>query len=373
MKFIDEARIYVRSGHGGRGCSSFHREKFVPLGGPNGGNGGRGAHVIFRAHDQLDTLLDFRYQREYLGKDGGHGEPNLKTGADAPDLIVPVPVGTRLMRDDGELLADLIEDGQEYTAVKGGRGGKGNNHFKSSTRQAPTHAQPGENGEDLWICLELQLLADVGLLGFPNAGKSTLIRTLSSATPKVADYPFTTLAPNLGVIQFHEKRFVMADLPGLIEGAHEGKGLGDRFLRHLSRNRVLLYVLAADGEHEPPEAFDALRYEVEKYESELLSRPFVIAVSKCDICPEGTEMGDKLLEWVEKLKQKSEDGAIGDCAGLVQISGLAHLGLTPLLEALYQALIASGRWKPAKKSIDAFPDPDEEYNPLTFSKKSRDK
>ena len=194
----------------------------------------------------------------------------MKSGADAADLIVPVPIGTRLLTDSGELLVDLTDDGQEYTAAEGGRGGKGNAHFKSSTQQAPTHAQPGEEGEDLWICLELQLLADVGLLGFPNAGKSTLIRTVSSATPKVADYPFTTLTPNLGVIQFHEKRFVMADLPGLIEGAHEGKGLGDRFLRHLSRNRILLYVLATDGELEPPEAFDALRNEVEKYKSELV-------------------------------------------------------------------------------------------------------
>jgi GTP-binding protein len=372
MKFIDEARIFLRSGHGGKGCVCFLREKFMPRGGPNGGNGGKGGDVIFRANSQLDTLLDFRYQKEYLAPDGNNGEPHDKSGADGADLIVPVPIGTRILEKSGKLIADLTEHGQDFVVAKGGRGGKGNAHFKSATRQAPTYAQPGEDGEDLWAFLELQLIADVGLLGFPNAGKSTLVRAISSATPKVADYPFTTLVPNLGVIKHHERRFVMADLPGLIEGAHEGKGLGDRFLRHLSRNRVLLYVLATDGELAPPEAYDALRYEVGKHQAELLSRPFVIALSKCDIAPTGTELGDAVEAWTEALKTKVQEETGENFMGLVHISGITRLGLPALLKLLHDALVSSGRWSTSTRDDSPNQEKAQEFNPLTFGNRDSD-
>ena len=247
MQFVDYTKIYVKAGDGGRGCVAFRREKYVPRGGPSGGDGGRGGHIIFRASRELNTLLDLRYQREYKAKRGQHGMGKKMHGKDGEDRIIPVPVGT-LIKDAGteEVLADLDSEGVETIIAKGGRGGQGNAHFATPTRQAPKFAQPGEEGEEKNLVIELKLLADVGLIGLPNAGKSTLISVISSARPKIADYPFTTLTPNLGVVKLKDLRsFVVADIPGLIEGAHRGAGLGFQFLRHVERTSMLLHLVDA--------------------------------------------------------------------------------------------------------------------------------
>ncbi len=245
MKFIDYAKIYVKAGDGGRGCISFRREKHVPRGGPNGGDGGRGGNIIFRAAKELNTLLDLRYQREYRAERGEHGKGSNRHGRDGIDMVIPVPVGT-LIKDaeSGEIIADLDHDGAEVVAAHSGRGGLGNSNFATPTRQAPRYAQPGEPGEEKWLVLELKLLADVGLVGLPNAGKSTLISVISAARPKIADYPFTTLVPNLGVVKMEDLgSFVVADIPGIIEGAHTGTGLGFQFLRHIERTAILLHLV----------------------------------------------------------------------------------------------------------------------------------
>ena len=285
--FVDEVEIHVRAGDGGRGCVSFRREKFVPRGGPNGGDGGRGGSVILEADEGLGTLLDFRYRRHYAAPRGGHGEGSDRHGANGGDLVLRVPVGTTVReRDTGLLLGDLTADGERLDIAKGGRGGRGNARFATSTHRAPRRADPGEAGEERGLRLELRLLADVGVVGFPNAGKSTLVARLSAARPKIADYPFTTLVPTLGLVRLDaERSFVIADVPGLIPGAAEGKGLGLRFLRHLERTRVLVHLLDLDPAtgRDPVEDWRTIQAELRAYSPELAARPQLVAANKIDL------------------------------------------------------------------------------------------
>jgi GTPase len=285
--FIDYVKFNSRSGHGGAGCLHFHREKFIQKGGPDGGNGGRGGHVILKGNDQLWTLLHLKYRKHVMAENGGGGEAQNMTGADGKDEIIEVPLGTVAKRaETGEVVGEINEHGQEFILTPGGRGGKGNTFFATATKQAPQYAQPGEPGKDEWIILELKLLADVGLVGFPNAGKSTLLSVVSAAKPKIADYPFTTLTPNLGVVQYRENlSFVMADIPGIIEGAAEGRGLGIRFLRHIERNSLLLFLIPADSKDIRNE-YDILLNELRKYNPELLDKKRILAVSKADLLDE---------------------------------------------------------------------------------------
>lgn len=285
--FVDEVEIHVRAGDGGRGCVSFRREKFVPRGGPNGGDGGRGGSVILEADEGLGTLLDFRYRRHYAAPRGGHGEGSDRHGANGGDLALRVPVGTTVReRDTGLLLGDLTADGERLDIARGGRGGRGNARFATSTHRAPRHAEPGEPGEERRLRLELRLLADVGVVGFPNAGKSTLVARLSAARPKIADYPFTTLVPTLGLVRLDvERSFVIADVPGLIPGASEGKGLGLRFLRHLERTRLLVHLLDLDPAtgRDPLEDWRTIQAELQAYSPELAARPQLVAANKIDL------------------------------------------------------------------------------------------
>jgi len=287
MQFVDYVKIYVKAGHGGRGCVSFRREKYVPRGGPNGGDGGRGGNIIFKATDGLNTLLDLRYQREYKAEKGQHGMGKKMHGKDGKDLIIPVPVGTIIKDDDTkDILIDLDRKEMEAVVVKGGRGGLGNAHFATSTRQAPRFAQPGENGEERWLVLELKLLADVGLIGLPNAGKSTLLSVISSARPKIADYPFTTLIPMLGVVKIENyMSFVVADIPGLIEGAHKGVGLGFQFLRHVERTSILLHLIDVSvmTEIDPVDNLKKVNKELELYNPALMDKHQAVIATKLDI------------------------------------------------------------------------------------------
>jgi GTP-binding protein len=286
MYFVDEVRIQVKAGDGGRGCVSFLREKYKPRGGPNGGNGGDGGSVILRADPQLSTLSDLVYQHHLRAERGEHGRGKDQYGKNGSDLIVRVPVGTLVRNaDNGVLLADLDTQGMEVVVAKGGKGGKGNAFFTSSTNRAPRFAQPGLPGEEHTLQLELRLLADVGLVGFPNAGKSTLLSSVSAARPRIADFPFTTLTPHLGVVRYGEEgSFVMADIPGLIEGAHEGHGLGIQFLRHLSRTSVLLHLLdISDPERDPLQDYDTINHELTCFDPELVARPRLTAVTKLDL------------------------------------------------------------------------------------------
>lgn len=294
MKFIDFVTISVSAGNGGRGCVSFRREKYVPRGGPDGGDGGRGGHVIVHATSEMNTLLDLRYPRQYNAQRGQHGMGKKMHGKNGEDLIIPVPVGTIVRdTDTGEAIADLDCDGAESVVARGGRGGLGNANFVSSVRQAPRFAQPGEPGEERNLTLELKLLADVGLVGLPNAGKSTLISVITSARPKIADYPFTTLVPNLGVVKYADSvSFVVADIPGLIEGAHRGAGLGFQFLRHVERSSILLHLVDASDSapSDPVSDFETVNTEIARYGIELSGRPMAAAGTKCDIAPEGERL-----------------------------------------------------------------------------------
>jgi GTP-binding protein len=282
--FVDYIKVFCRSGNGGAGSAHFRREKFIPKGGPDGGDGGRGGHIILRGNEQLWTLLHLKYQRHIFAENGVKGSGSTSTGADGKDVIVQVPLGTVARHaETGEVLFEITKAGEEKILVKGGRGGQGNVHFKSSTNQAPRYAQPGEKGiEDMYI-LELKVLADVGLVGFPNAGKSTLLSVVSAAKPKIANYPFTTLVPNLGIVSYRDdKSFVMADIPGIIEGAHEGKGLGVRFLRHIERNSILLFMVPADSKDIKAE-FNILLNELKMYNPELLDKKRALAITKSDL------------------------------------------------------------------------------------------
>jgi GTP-binding protein len=282
MKFLDEAKVYIQSGAGGNGCVAFRREKFIEFGGPSGGDGGRGGDVAIEAVSGLNTLVDYRYQQHFKAQRGGNGMGKDRHGAGGADAVLKVPVGTQVFEEDGEtLLADLAKVGERVVLARGGNGGFGNAHFKSSTNRAPRHANPGQPGEERTIRLRLKLIADAGLVGLPNAGKSTFLAAVSAARPKIADYPFTTLNPQLGVVRIDGDELVLADIPGLIEGASEGAGLGDRFLRHVERCRVLLHLVDGTGEH-AGEAYKTVRAELEAYGHGLVAKPEIVALSKSD-------------------------------------------------------------------------------------------
>ncbi|MBI4401355.1 MAG: GTPase ObgE [Nitrospirae bacterium] len=307
MLFIDEVRIFVKAGRGGDGVCSFRREKYVPHGGPDGGDGGDGGNVVVVASRRLTTLLDLRYQQQYLAKGGGPGEGSNRHGRTAPDVTIHVPVGTVIIDEaTDEIMADLTADGQSHVVARGGRGGRGNTRFATSTNRVPTQFEPGTPGEERWLRLELKLLADVGLVGFPNAGKSTLIAAISSAHPKIADYPFTTLTPNLGVVSWGEDRsFVVADIPGLIEGAHEGKGLGFQFLRHIERTSFLLHLVDISewAPEDPVASFETLRKELGAYDPSLNSRPFAVVGTKLDIKGNGQRL-DRLRAYCKRHRHR---------------------------------------------------------------------
>ena len=326
--FIDRVVVKVKAGDGGSGIASFRREKFVPLGGPDGGDGGRGGHVIVRGDDNLSTLLDYTYRDSWKAENGAHGSGSNKSGKSGADVVMPVPPGTVIRDvDSGELLGEIIENGQEIRVAKGGRGGKGNSHFATPTHQSPLEYQPGEDGVARTLELELKLIADVGLVGQPNAGKSTLLSVISAARPKIADYPFTTLAPNLGVVQMSGGRtFVVADIPGIIEGAHEGKGLGLQFLRHIERTRLLAFLVPVDSMDWQAE-LDALRSEVEAYSRELAQKPYCVVFSKMDL------LGD------EPPPPIDAPGAFGVFA----ISGAGRTGLDQLLSGWWNQLLGLKR------------------------------
>ncbi len=293
--FIDYIRIFAHSGHGGAGCRHFLRNKLTAKGGPDGGDGGRGGHVILRGNSQLWTLLHLRYHKNVLAKDGENGSKNKCTGKDGEDIIIEVPLGT-IARDEitGEIEAEILHDGQEIVWMKGGRGGLGNCNFATPTQQVPEYAQPGEEGVEGWKQIELKVLADVGLVGFPNAGKSTLLSAITAAKPKIANYAFTTLTPQLGMVEYRNNRsFCIADLPGIIEGAAEGKGLGHRFLRHIERNAVLLFLIPADSNDHKKE-FEILKNELNEFNPELLQKDFIIAISKSDL------LDQELTDAIEK-------------------------------------------------------------------------
>ncbi len=293
MKFLDQAKIYTRSGDGGAGSISFHRAKFQEFGGPDGGNGGKGGDVWIEAVEGLNTLIDYRYQQHYKAETGMHGMGKNRDGRKGKDVVLKVPVGTQIYQEDNEtLMADLTEVGQRYLLSRGGNGGFGNAHFKTSTNQAPRHANPGQEGIERTIWLRLKLIADAGLTGLPNAGKSTFLATVTRARPKIADYPFTTLRPNLGVAKVDDREFVIADIPGLIEGAHEGAGIGDRFLGHVERTRVLLHLVSGLND-DVSEAYRTVRAEMEAYGHDLGEKPEVVVLSQVDVVPEG-ERAEKL-------------------------------------------------------------------------------
>ncbi len=328
MQFIDEAEILVRAGDGGRGAVAFRREKFVPRGGPSGGDGGNGGDVILETDERLTTLLDFRFKREYRARNGEPGRGRDQNGHAAPELLLKVPPGT-LVRDlaSAEVLADLRENGRRWVLAKGGRGGLGNMNFATPTLQAPRFAQPGTEGEEKRVRLELRLLADVGLVGFPNAGKSTLVARLSRARPKIADYPFTTLQPHLGVVQYKDGRsFVLSDLPGLIEGAHRGAGLGHRFLKHMARCRTIIHLIDASQDRDLLADFDAINRELELFDAALGRKPQIVAANKIDI-PEAQARA-KILE--KKLKARK--------TAVHLISGATGEGVPELLDAVVRAL-----------------------------------
>ncbi len=325
MKFVDFAQIQVKGGAGGSGCVSFRREKFVPKGGPDGGNGGRGGSVMLRANRHLATLLDFHYKRSYAAPRGDHGQGAKKTGRSGADITVDVPEGT-IIRDiaSGIVLADLVQHGDEFRVAAGGRGGRGNAEFATSTDQAPRRYEPGENGEERDIDLELKLLADVGLVGLPNAGKSTLISVISAARPKIADYPFTTLVPNLGIVKVDDgKSFVVADIPGLIEGAHLGKGLGVQFLRHIQRTRVLVFLLDATR-NTLKEDYDVLINELRLFDPSLVDKPSLIVVTKIDALPPGEASALQRTRIARKP--------------IIPISAVAGTGVRLLVEAMWKGL-----------------------------------
>jgi GTPase len=300
MKFLDQAKVYVRSGAGGAGAVSFRREKFVEYGGPDGGDGGRGGHVYAEAVEGLNTLIDYRYQQHFKAGTGVHGMGKQRTGAAGRDIVMKVPVGTQIFEDDKEtLIADLTEVGQRVRLARGGNGGFGNARFKSSTNQAPRRANPGEPPEERWIWLRLKLVADAGLVGLPNAGKSSLLARVSAARPKIADYPFTTLHPQLGVVSLGNATFVLADIPGLIEGAHEGKGIGDRFLGHIERCKVLLHLVDATLD-DPVAAYESIRHELEAYRAGLEDKPEIVAFNKADAVDED-ELSDKVARFATRF------------------------------------------------------------------------
>ncbi len=326
MKFLDQAKVYIRSGDGGAGCVSFRREKFIEFGGPDGGDGGRGGDVVAECVDGLNTLIDYRYQQHFKAKTGGHGMGKNRAGASGSDIILKVPVGTQVFDEDNEtLLADLTRVGERTVLAKGGNGGFGNTHFKSSTNRAPRHANPGQPGEERTIWLRLKLIADAGLVGLPNAGKSTFLAAVSAAKPKIADYPFTTLHPQLGVVSIDTREFVLADIPGLIEGAHEGAGLGDRFLGHVERCRVLLHLIDGTCAH-AGEAYKTVRAELDAYGHGLADKPEIVALNKADaLTPE------EIKQQAARLKRAAKKTPL-------ILSAATRQGVTEALRALAKVI-----------------------------------
>lgn len=322
MKFLDQAKVYIRSGDGGAGSVSFRREKFIEFGGPDGGDGGRGGDVRVECVEGLNTLIDYRYQQHFKARPGGHGMGKNRAGGRGSDVILKVPKGTQIFEEDGEtLIADLTEIGQTFTLAKGGNGGFGNAYFTTSTNRAPRHANPGLPGDERWIWLRLKLIADAGLVGLPNAGKSTFLATVTAAKPKIADYPFTTLHPGLGVVRIDGREFVLADIPGLIEGAHEGHGLGDRFLGHVERCRVLLHLVDATSE-DAGQAYKIVRDELDAYGNGLEDKVEIVALSKVDaVTP------DILKSQKAKLKRAAKKEPM-------LVSAAANKGVTEILRAL---------------------------------------
>jgi GTP-binding protein len=325
--FVDYIKIHCESGHGGAGSAHLRREKYIPKGGPDGGNGGRGGHIIMKGNSHEWTLLPLRYTRHIKAERGENGGKNQLTGADGKDVIIEVPIGTIAKNENGEILGEILENEQEIILMRGGKGGLGNEHFKSSTNQTPRYAQPGLAGEEGFITFELKILADVGLVGFPNAGKSTLLSAVSAAKPKIADYAFTTLTPNLGIVNYRNyKSFVMADIPGIIEGAAEGKGLGHRFLRHIERNSILLFLIPADAKNHFEE-FQILENELKKYNPELLDKEFIVSVSKSDLLDEELQQ-EIAAEFPENLKP-------------LFFSSVTDQGLTELKDEIWKKLHGS--------------------------------
>lgn len=343
MKFLDQAHIFVKSGAGGAGCVSFRREKYIEFGGPDGGDGGRGGHVIIRCVDGLNTLIDYRFMQHFKAKTGIHGMGRDMHGAKGGDIILKVPVGTQIFDDDEEtLLVDMTEVGQEHILLQGGNGGFGNAYFKSATNQSPRRANPGIPGEEMWIHLKLKLIADAGLLGFPNAGKSTFLAATSAAKPKIADYPFTTLHPNLGVINQDSKEFVMADIPGIIEGAHEGVGLGHRFLGHVERCSVLLHLL--DGTDEKfVENYLVMRDELAKYAEDLAKKPEILVINKIDALSQ-----DEIDERVTALSKVTDQE-------IFTMSAVAKINVPDVLRQLLKIIERDK----VLENVDSVPEQDE--------------
>ncbi|HMB46868.1 MAG TPA: GTPase ObgE [Afifellaceae bacterium] len=334
MKFLDQAKVYIKSGNGGQGSVSFRREKYIQFGGPDGGSGGRGGDVWVEAVDGLNALIDYRYQQHFKARPGGHGMGRDRTGANGDDIVLKVPVGTQVFEEDGEtLLADLTQVGQRVKLAAGGNGGFGNTHFKSSTNQAPRNANPGQPGVEKWIILRLKLIADIGLVGLPNAGKSTFLSRVSAAKPKIADYPFTTLHPNLGVVRHREREFVLADIPGLIEGAHEGAGIGDRFLGHVERCHSLLHLVDAAGE-DPVKAYLTVRGELEAYGRELAGKPELVALSRADAADD-----DYLAELAAEMERQTGVRPF-------IVSAVTGQGMDAVLDACFDAIVAGRQTEP---------------------------
>ncbi len=355
--FVDRARITIRSGKGGNGAVTFRREAFVPEGGPDGGDGGKGGDVIFRADENMRTLLDFRYRKKYEAEDGQDGMKKKRYGRNGEDLIIKVPVGTMVIDEEsGKIMMDLIEHGQSFVAAKGGKGGKGNMKFATSTRQAPNFAEAGGFAKERNVILEMKLIADVGLVGFPNAGKSSLLSMATSAKPKIANYHFTTIEPNLGVVSIYDSSFVMADIAGIIEGANEGAGLGHYFLKHIERTRVLIHIVDVSGSEgrDPKEDFDKINAELAQYSEKLLKKPQIVAANKIDIlgCSDDLEDLEICEEYIE-FREYVEDKGFK----VMPMSAAAGTGVKELIEEAYKALLEA----------EADPsDEDEEYEYFDF-------
>ena len=331
MKFLDRAKIYIKAGDGGNGSASFRREKYIEFGGPNGGDGGRGGDVVFVAVPNVNTLIDYRYKTKFLAQRGENGMGKMRTGASGDTLVLPVPTGTVILSENEEIeYADLDTDGMEYRAARGGNGGWGNLHFKSPTNRAPKQANDGLPGEERTVVLRLKLIADIGLVGFPNAGKSTLLSAVTAARPKIANYPFTTLNPQLGVMYAHDREFVLVDLPGLIEGAHTGVGLGDQFLGHAERTKMILHVI--DGtEGDWAARYKAIRHEMDSYGGDLIAKPEMVIINKTDAIS-ADELQDKLAEFKKSFgrKQKPE---------IITISAAGRVGIAELICAIEQKFL----------------------------------
>jgi GTP-binding protein len=344
MKFLDQAKIFIRSGDGGAGAVSFRREKFIEFGGPDGGDGGRGGDVFAECVDGLNTLIDYRYRQHFKAKTGGHGKGQNRAGAKSPDVILKVPAGTQILDEAEELvIADMTEVGQRVLLAKGGNGGFGNAHFTTSTNRAPRRANPGQEGRERWIWLRLKLIADAGLVGLPNAGKSTFLATVTAAKPKIADYPFTTLHPGLGIVRADGRELVLADIPGLIEGAHEGAGLGDRFLGHVERCRVLLHLIDGTSEH-AGRAYKLVRRELEAYGHGLSEKPEIVALSKVDALDP-----DTLKQQTARLKRAVKRTPVA----LSAVSG----------EGVQEALRAVMRMIDGERTAEKAPEPAEKWRP----------